>query len=792
MAGAVIRANRAEVNDRFPMLGFTVRTGTRPYFEAVVTTDPGLLDPVQRDQRGSDSFWSSRGLGPLPAERGEAVFIVPDAVLRRFAGAERLYYAIATFGDRTRANPEVTRIAPDAAPFVTLSPGYTGRRLRQLVGGRGDSVRWNGAGTRYAENDQASLEWAGDAVTPGVEESPAGNGTATNGGSGDIAASPQYDDGFGQSLWHETAARSMRGRSLARARGLSDNAFDIGWADVPVVPEGLTVPGWLAAAAMLLGWRDRSPVDPMQLLQRIGNAIGSIRPDGLKAADLAAIAQAFGLVPEQPGTFAVDSLRQLVTTLGPQWLGVVGLAPRFVVVTGLYGDGTPGGTYVRINDPCSEALASSSTPAGSAMGSTYVLTFQQFLDAFAAIAPGAGLQAIHVTEADMKGRAPLITSQAYAAAQGRTAVRSAAHSRQTSRAQAVPAVVPIVSAIVGATMTRILNNEGDVSWELDQLKGLKHPGDDAARSGTANYRTIVTPVKGWPVVKGGIHEIDALADEIYADFEMEWQCNGHSLGNVAIKNTHNNDAVGHGLVVKATINDDATVYEGDQAALRVSFNYQFSRSVGSNAVAIRDFTLYADGTFHEDARWTQQPDGWWGATEQRLGRAQGGGAVVGEIVANAAEPLIEWFRDSVSDDISVELPDMLGWYDADANPANSHPEQRRKHIAKVKGPVMYVDWGFTEKPIRCDLLITWYADGSSLGEVTLRPTNPNDPAGGGLKVKGTIRNHGVTVTDASGARVATLGLSFLYTFDWAADSLEYRNMDVTLYGNGEHDVEYLD
>lgn len=782
MAGAVIRANRAEVNDRFPMLGFTVRTGTRPYFEAVVTTDPGLLDPTLRDQRGPGSFWSSRGLGPLPAERGEAVFILPDAVLRRFAGAERLYYAIATFGDRTRANPDVTRIAPEAAPFVTLSSGYTGRRLRQLVGGRGESVRWNGAGTRYAENDEASLEWAGDAITPGVEEAVTGNGAATNGGGppGETAAPPRYDDGFGESLWHETAARSMRGRSLARARGLSDSAFDIGWADVPVVPEGLTVPGWLAAAAMLLGWRDRGPVDPMQLLQRIGGAIGSIRPDGLKAADLAAIAQALGLVPEPPATVAVDSLRRLVTTLGPQWLGVVGLAPRFVVVTGLYGDGTPGGTYVRINDPCSEALASSSTPAGSAMGSTYVLTFQQILDAFAAIAPGAGLQAIHVTEADMKGRVPLVTSQAYAAAQGGTALRSAAHSR-TSRAQAVPAVVPIVSAIVGATMTRILNNEGDISWELDQLKGLKHPGDDAARSGSGNFRTIVTPVSGWPKIE------NALTDQIYADFEIEWQGNGHSVGNVAIKNTHTNDAVGAGLEVKATINDDATVYEGDQAALRVSFNYRFTRPIGSDAIAIRDFTLYADGTFHENSRWTQAPDGWF-STEQGLARAQSG-ALIKEAISPIVETALKIMVDSAASDLTYEVPFKLeGMKHVNDDKANRGPGPVRDISFEHKLP--WWTTGFDDE-ISLTFHIAFQCDGRSVGNIVVRRSGANDAVGWALHVKGELLNDAGAYTDGKGGPAfAAIKLAFQSTYTGGIGPLDLRTKialtDIVLYGNGDY------
>mgnify|MGYP003441246899 CR=1 FL=1 len=38
MASALIRANRLEISDKFPVLGFTVRTGGAPYFEAVLAT----------------------------------------------------------------------------------------------------------------------------------------------------------------------------------------------------------------------------------------------------------------------------------------------------------------------------------------------------------------------------------------------------------------------------------------------------------------------------------------------------------------------------------------------------------------------------------------------------------------------------------------------------------------------------------------------------------------------------------------------------------------------------------
>jgi V8-like Glu-specific endopeptidase len=176
--------------------------------------------------------------------------------------------------------------------------------------------------------------------------------------------------------------------------------------------------------------------------------------------------------------------------------------------------------------------------------------------------------------------------------------------KPTDREQAGPAVVEIASAVAGAAMTRILDNEGDVKWELDQLRGLKHVGDNPANAGNGVFKTITTPVDGYWVE-------NLLRDRIEADFEIRWQANGHSLGNVELTNTKTNDAVGWGLEVKGTIMDDAAAYvrppSADKlAALKVRFYYRFTRGIGSDQIAIQDITLYSDGTHDETGRWTQE------------------------------------------------------------------------------------------------------------------------------------------------------------------------------------------
>ena len=70
------------------------------------------------------------------------------------------------------------------------------------------------------------------------------------------------------------------------------------------------------------------------------------------------------------------------------------------------------------------------------------------------------------------------------------------------------------------------------------------------------------------------------------------------------RSTTTNDAIGWGLDIKENINDDANVYDG-KAAVRVRFYYKFNRSIGSDVIAITDYTLFSDGTFNRSSRWTQ-------------------------------------------------------------------------------------------------------------------------------------------------------------------------------------------
>lgn len=212
----LIRVNRESVNDRFSVLGFTVRTES-PLFEIGIATDPALFQAENRAHRTRRNFYSSRSVGALRARRGEAVYLVPPDVLANFVGRSRLYFGLATYRENSGGVPDWVQSPTEGHMYVDLS-GLTERGLRRVAG------RSFGAGAYGAVNGHdPSLDWGGDAQPqiqppashPVQAQAPAtnkvavatrpGNGAATTGNGKAAApvasvasvASAPYDDGFG-------------------------------------------------------------------------------------------------------------------------------------------------------------------------------------------------------------------------------------------------------------------------------------------------------------------------------------------------------------------------------------------------------------------------------------------------------------------------------------------------------------------------------------------------------------------------------------------------------------------
>lgn len=192
-----IQANRENIDDRFSVLGFTVRTES-PLFEVAVATDPALFRSENRARRNQRNFHSSRSAGgAIRARRGEAVYLVPPDALANFAGQPRLYFGLATYREASGGVPDFVQAPSEGNMYVNLS-GLTERGLRRLA--LRPATR-NYGGT---EGHDASLDWGGDArqqpaaAQPAPATAIAPIQTRPNGSTPATTPPANYDDGFGE------------------------------------------------------------------------------------------------------------------------------------------------------------------------------------------------------------------------------------------------------------------------------------------------------------------------------------------------------------------------------------------------------------------------------------------------------------------------------------------------------------------------------------------------------------------------------------------------------------------
>ena len=198
---ALIQANRESIDDRFSVLGFTVRT-ENPLFEIVLAAHPDLLQAGNRAKRTSSNFFTSRVLGA--PRRGEAIYLVPPDVVSRFVGQPRLYFGLATYREGDRSNPVSVKI-PDTGSMYVNTAGLTERGLRR-------TARRNGAITYGNGGD--GLAWGGDvAATPSSGSAPSSrNG---NGATKAPETPVPYSDGYSDDLWKQDQAAASTSPATA-------------------------------------------------------------------------------------------------------------------------------------------------------------------------------------------------------------------------------------------------------------------------------------------------------------------------------------------------------------------------------------------------------------------------------------------------------------------------------------------------------------------------------------------------------------------------------------------------
>jgi hypothetical protein len=366
-------------------------------------------------------------------------------------------------------------------------------------------------------------------------------------------------------------------------------SFDSFWPDVELIPQPTNDSCWAAAAAMVAGWA----------------GLVSMPAPPLHPEDYPQVADRFELAMQPPQSYGIDGFRRMLEDRGPIWVAAVqpfpgGPSYHAVVVTGMYGDGNPDGsdTWLRVNDPWDRLPGSPGSPGTHTgthvLGSTYTQRWTDFVAEFEAVP--LSTKPLH----------PLQVMYARAGTSGRRPVIGAAMSLTAGAPQSLQVVEGVASEIAGAVMTRILDNEGDISWELDQMKGVKYPQDKPENATGATFAQLDPPVP----VPGPRYASVFGQDEIYADCEIGFQFDGSSVGNVAISVVRDNDAVGWGMALKAQILNDERVFVAPgssvrMAAIPIRFQYRFTSPIYADAIAFIDVMLYGNGTWSRSSRWTQ-------------------------------------------------------------------------------------------------------------------------------------------------------------------------------------------
>jgi len=388
--------------------------------------------------------------------------------------------------------------------------------------------------------------------------------------------------------------------SRTAAQALGTTPFDVHWDDVQVIPQPTDVSCWATAAAMVMGWRDRLSLRPEDVAAMAGRTTSQT----FRVSEKRAVAKAFRLAAEPPQSYTIEGLRALLETKGPLWVGAITpLGGHAVVVTGLYGDGAPDGTgtYVRVSDPWDRDPGVPGAPGAyresHEQGSRYVLAWAEFVAEYEErVSETGGVVDVQVIHA------------------GGTNGRTIGTGTEPALARQADAVVALASVILGTTLERVLNNEGDIHSELDHLKGVQLPRDKKELEGSSAYRPETVKIKG-PVrhVEWGVTE-----RPVFVDLRLLFDYNGRSVGNIVMDVAGSADPIGAGVTVKATIGRDENVYtrsgsvytpmSGDEgfAAIPVHIHYIFDFGASDNAYYAADLKLYGDGTHTLTGDWLQE------------------------------------------------------------------------------------------------------------------------------------------------------------------------------------------
>jgi hypothetical protein len=170
--------------------------------------------------------------------------------------------------------------------------------------------------------------------------------------------------------------------------------------------------------------------------------------------------------------------------------------------------------------------------------------------------------------------------------------------RYSARAFVNPAAVEIGGMLV----EHVIGNDGDVTWDLEKLSAMKHVQDDRNNAGPGPIQDLTIRVDGPICALGG------GLDRIYLHCQVNFQCDGRSVGTVLISPVDTSDALGAGLEVQAKIMDDMRVYRHSSgtttfAALKIQFIYRFTNLIYDDLIEITNMTIYGNGDYALQYQW---------------------------------------------------------------------------------------------------------------------------------------------------------------------------------------------
>jgi N-acetyl-anhydromuramyl-L-alanine amidase AmpD len=460
-------------------------------------------------------------------------------------------------------------------------------RQAGVPGAPGDYLQTHATGSRYIlsweafvrEYEEAATDYS--SVNLQILHSGSAAGRTANYGSATGA-------GYAQGLRASRAARAAR----ATARPLADESFTINWDEVEAIPQPTDFSCWAAAAAMVVGWRDRVSLSP----QSIGEICGRTTATGLDPAQVGRFAAEIGLLTEPPQSYSVEGFRRLLENYGPLWVAASVPGLHAIVVTGMYGEGDS--ACVRITDPWDRQVGTPGAPGAYLTthdtGSRYIMRWEDFVREYEAAATDfrtVNLQILHADSA--AGRTANYGSAASAGyAQALRDKRKRPAYSRTYADDAPAGALP-------AGRRQEVGAAGSARWTLDQYDGLRWPAN-VPPGDAAGAAERVVRLDDWPLVH-------LPEGDVQLPLTVSWRHIGGAVGTVAIRPGEPRMVAGWTLTATAVISDGPDT--ATTAALSVLVRQVFGRTGQRDAVALTRLTLFGDGTYQRLDQWEQSEAG---------------------------------------------------------------------------------------------------------------------------------------------------------------------------------------